>query len=114
RAVIGHAPPDPPACAEEVAAGHLREVLHAERPRHGEIDRLAARLGESVQMRLGELGQMAVNEAPLAEAQEHWANGEAPTRPVLGDEPLALERSQQPRRGALGQLRGLRELAEAG
>ena len=77
RAVVGHAPADPLAGAEEVAALDLGEVLDAARAGDGEVDRLPRGLGERVHRALGELDQAAAAGPRLGEAQEHRAGTEA-------------------------------------
>ena len=111
-AVVGHAAADPLAGAEEVAALDLREVLDAERRRHREVDRLAAGLRERVEVRLGELGEVAVDEPRCAKRSSTGPGPKLPRRPALLHEALALERAEQPRGGALGQVGVAGQLAE--
>ena len=97
--MVGHAAADPVAGTEEVAALDLREVLDAERPRHGEVDRLAAGLRQRLEVRLRQLLQPAA----MGEAPQDRPGLEAATPAVLLDQALALERAQEAAGRALGQ-----------
>jgi hypothetical protein len=60
---------------------------------------------------VGELDQVALDAAAMGEAQDRGAGLELAALAGLVDEAVALERGEQPRGGALGQVGGLRELA---
>ena len=108
RAVVGDAPAHPLAGPEEVVALDLREVLDAERPRHGQVDRLTAGRRQPLEVRLRELDELAA----VREPQQHRAGLEAAALAALLDQALALERPQQARRGALRERGIVGELGE--
>ena len=112
-AVVVDAAPDPLAGAEEVAAVDLGEVVDAVGGGDREVDRLAARLGDRLERGVGELDEVALDAAAMGEAQDRGAGLELAALAGLVDEAVALERGEQPRGGALGQVGGLGEVAQA-
>jgi hypothetical protein len=79
-----------------VAAVDLGEVVHAVGRGDGQVDRLAAALGDGLERDLGQLDEMALDAAALGEAQDRGARLELAALAGLVDEAVALERGQQP------------------
>ena len=111
--MVVDAAPDPLAGAEEVAAVDLGEVVDAVGGGDREVDRLAAGLGHRLERGLGQLDEMALQAAAMGEAQDRRAGLELAALAGLVDEAVALERRDEPRGGALGQVGGLGEVAQA-
>ena len=107
----GTPPPNPVGDADEVLGVLLREVLDPVGAGDGEIDRLAARLGEAPQRRLGELDERAGAVA----AREAEQDGPGPQPAAVAEplhEALPLERGDEARGRALRQSCSLCELAD--
>src|SRR5438105_13644634 len=94
---------DPVRDADEVLAVPLGEVLRAERVRDGEVDRLATRDGEPGELGLGEVDK-ALGAVAMRKAEQHRPGAETAALAAGAlNEPLALERSHEPRGRALRQ-----------
>ncbi len=113
RRLVGDAAPDPVRRPDEVAAVHLAQVLDAERRRHGQVDRLGARVGQAPQRVGAELGQVAVADAAAGQAHHHRPGPERAAEAVPLDERVPLQRGHEPRHRALGQVGRLGQLAHA-
>jgi hypothetical protein len=109
--VKGDAAPDPVGDADDVRRVFLCEVLDAERPRHREIYRLARRVGEAAQRRRGELEECRGRVSGREAEQDRPGMQPAALAEAL-DEPLALERREEPGGRALRQPGAGGELAD--
>ena len=96
-----------------MAALDLSQVLDAARPGDGEVHGLAADPGHRLERRLGELDEVAVDDAAVGEAQDRGAGADLPARAVAAHEAVTLEARDQPAGRALGQLGRDREVADA-
>jgi hypothetical protein len=99
--------------AEEVAAFDLGEVVDAVGGGDREVDRLVGGLRDRLERGLGQLDEVTLEAAAAGEAHDRRAGLELAALAGLVDEAVALERREQPRGGALGQIRGLCEVAQA-
>jgi hypothetical protein len=111
--VVVDAAADPLARAEEVQPVDLGEVVDAGRRGDGQVHRLLAGLRERLERLVGQLDEVALDAAAVREPQDRGAGLELAALADLVDEAMALERGQQPRSRALGQVGGLGELAQA-
>ena len=91
----------------------LGELVDAERRRHAEVHRLAGLFREGVEMLVRKLDERDVGLGSLGEAKEDRPGPHGRTVAVALEEPLSLERGEEPRRRALGQLAGPGKLADA-
>ena len=105
--------PDPVGDADEVRGVLLREVLDAVDAGDGEVDRLAARVGEPAEARRRELDERRRGVA-VRVAEEDRPGGQPAAVAEPLHEPLALERRDEPRGRALRQAGALGELADRG
>ena len=111
RRVRRDVPADPVRRAEEVAAVALGEQLDRARVGDSEVDRLAALAGEPVERLLGELDELRLTRLAAGVADENGAGSEL-ARALALDQPLALERADEPGCRALRQAAPLGELAD--
>ena len=78
-----------------------------------EVHRLAGLFRERVEMLVRKLDERDVGLGSLGEAKEDRPGPHGRTVAVALEEPLSLERGEEPRRRALGQLAGPGKLADA-
>src|SRR5262249_35480108 len=102
---------DPVGDADEMRGVLLRKVLDAVDAGHGEVDRLARRVGEPAQARRGKLDERR-GDVAVRVAKKHRPGCQPAALAHTPDEPLALERRDEPRGRGLRETGARRELPD--
>src|SRR4029079_13672712 len=112
RAVRGDTAADPVRRAEEVPAVAVVAELDGGERRDADVDRLPARLREPVERLRGALDQLSVTRLATGVPLQARARHEPRTAALAADEPLPLERTDEPGRRALRKPEARREPAD--